>query len=260
MAIPKARSTPAAAAEFDSTGLGSLIRDARSAAHGAEPALPIGPNFPFFLLHWPQNWSVETVGVDRPTWLPLLSRHVILPGCNLNRTLRRGERPEAAYDAAVLLNTRRGATYLDPDRHRLAAGGKYLREAPCRDPRTGREGVFYLDAWSTPRDALPGRRLKFKLDRPAMNAYRLRMVAEGVLRSPSPELLRDLIRRKGKALDRHKALTALDPAEYKRRNKRAAAALDLFQGAIIPKPTGLSTGGIPSSPGGVPDVDHAATS
>lgn len=257
MAIPKTRATPATPAEFDSSGLSSLIRDAQSASHGAAPALPIAPNFPFFLMHWAQNWTVETEGLKQATWLPLLSRHVILPGCNLNRTLRRGERPEAAYDAAVLLNTRRGAVYLDPDRHRLQAGGKYLREAPCRDPRSGREGVYYLDAWSTPRDGLPGRRLRFNLDRAALNQYRLHMVETGAISAPSTDILRDMIRRRVRALDRVKALTSLEANEYKRRKDAAQADLQTCEGAAVPAEKTAKRRGVPKSPGRVPKADEA---
>jgi hypothetical protein len=259
MAIPKSRANPASPSEFDSSGLSSLIRDASSGSTSSRIALPIGPNFPFFLIHWPQNWNVESEGLEVPTWLPTFSRHVILPGCNLNRTLRRGERPEAAYDAAVLVNTRRGATYLDPELHRLSSGGKYLREAPCRDPRSGREGVYYLDAWSTPLDALPGRRLRFRLDRAAFNRYRLEVVEQGVIRPPSAEVLRELTRRRGKTLDRVKALTALDAAEYKRRVKAAEGELRLHEGAIVPARLGGAPT-LPSSPGTVPDVNAAEVS
>jgi len=256
MAIPKAK-TPAASSQFSATDLSSLIRDASPSSTGTRPALPVGANFPFFLLHWPQNWNVESEGLDSSQWLPYLSRHVILPGCNGNRTLRRGEKPEAAYDAAVLVNSRRGATYIDPDRHRLRNGSRYLKEADCRNPRNGAEGVFYLDAWSTPRDTLPGRRMKFNLDRGALNRFRLHLVETGVIRPPSSALLADLVRRKGKALDRCKALTSLDAVEYQRRVDAAEIAVLDLEGASVPQALDYATGGVPSSPGSVPKNDEA---
>ena len=257
MAIPKAKPAPAASTQFNAGDLASLIRDASPNSTSSKPSLPIAPNFPFFLLHWPQNWNVETEGLDAPTWLPYLSRHVILPGCNGNRTLRRGEKPEAAFDLAVLTNTRRGATYIDPERHRLPSGGRYLREADCRNPRNGAEGVFYLDAWTTPRDVLPGRRLRFNLDRGGLDRFRLHLVEQGILRAPGPSLLSDLIRRKRKALDRVKALTSLDAGEYSRRVQSVEHVLQSLEGARVPAALAGASGGIPSSPGSVPDSDEA---
>ena len=176
----------------DAGGLSALIRDADPGRVGSASALPIAPNFPFFLLHWPTNWQVGIDGLDAPMWVPYLSRHLILPGCNLNRTIRKGEPPTAAYDAAVLRNIRRGVTYLDVERHRLLNGGKYLREARARDPRTGREGIYYLDGFTNPKDAIPGRRLRFTFDRAASNRWGLHLVESGILRAPSPQVLEEL--------------------------------------------------------------------
>lgn len=254
MAIP---TTPASSGgAFDSGDLSKLLRDADAGRTGTALALPIAPNYPFFLMHWPTNWQVQSLGLDGPTWVPYLSRHVILPGCNLNRTIKRGEPPTAAYDAAVLKNIRKGATYLDVQRHRLADGRKYLQQAPARDPRTGREGIFFLDAWQTPRDAIQGRRLRFQFDRAAYNAWAISLVVAGVISAPVQQVLEEVTRTKQKRLVRVQGHTNLEPAEYKRRVKAAQVTLDLFGGARVPRSaTGAPV--LPSSPGPVPSADAA---
>lgn len=257
MAIPQSdpSTTPAVAA--DGGGLSALIRDADPGRTGTASRLPISPNFPFFLVHWPTNWQVESEGLEAPTWLPYLSQHVILPGCNLNRTIRKGEPATAAYDAAVLRNVRRGATYLDVERHRLQNGSKYLKEAPCRDPRTGREGIYYLDGFTVPRDAIPGRRLRFRFDRGASNRWRLHLVASGVIRPPSRQILEEILGRKQRKLVRVQGHTNLPSEEYERRVDQAAAVVELFAGAAIPVVAAGARVGLPSSPGSVPDVNDA---
>ena len=258
MAVPKKTTTPAAQAS-PGAGLASLIRDATAGRTGAALALPIAPNYPFFLMHWPSNWQVESVGLKEPTWLPYLSRHTILPGCNLNRTLRQGEKASAAYDQAVLANMRKGAEYLDVERHTVN-GGKYLREAPCRDTRNGREGTFYLDAFTPPRDAIPGRRLKFVFDRAAYNKWRLELVLEGVLPPPSRQILEEVIGQKRRRLGRVQGHTNLSKEEYDRRVGAAAELVERFAGAKIPAPKRGRGSRMPSSPGTVPDLDNAAVS
>jgi hypothetical protein len=257
MPVPSKGPSSSSAESAAAGDLSALIRYASPSRTGSAAALPIAPNYPFFLMHWPTDWQVESEGLDGPTWLPGLSRHIILPGCNLNRTLRRGERPEAAYDMAVLQNVRRGATYIDVERHRLQSGGRYLREADCRNTRNGAEGVYYLDAWSTPRDAVPGRRLRFKFDRAGWNQYRLHLVESGVIRPPSGQVLDEIVNRKRRRLGRVQAHTNLEAGEYERRLDKASAVVELFSGASVPQPLAGSAPMMPSSPGRVPNADEA---
>ncbi len=215
--------------------MSALIKDAQDTAHSAAAALPIPANQAFFYMHWPGEWHPETAGLEQATWLPLLSKHILLPGCNLNRTLRKGEPPEAAYDQAVLKNTRRGAVYLLPTVHRLASGGKYIRQADCRNPRNNAPGIYYLEAWQQPRDYIPGRRLKFNFDRAGYNKFRLRMVQLGVIRSPSPSIIDDLLRRRRSDRNRRRAFRGLETNEYKRQMKDAEKKLEFYEGAVLPQ-------------------------
>ncbi len=235
MALPKRAPAAVDPAKTTAQAMAALIKDARATAHSSVPALPIGGNPAFFLMHWPGEWHPETEGLEQATWLPLLSRHIILPGCNLNRTIRKGEAPEAAYDQAVLKNTRRGAVYLLPTVHRLADGGMYIQEAPCRNPRNNATGIYYLEAWMRPKDVIPGRKLKFSMDRAKYNQFRLRMVHTGAIHAPSLSLLEDTMRRRHSELRRRKSLRGLEKDEYKRQLKEVKEVLEFFEGAIVPQ-------------------------
>jgi hypothetical protein len=94
MPTPTQRRTGASAAKADD--LAGLIRESEETTTGQSPALPVAPNWKFFLRHWPSEWSVGMVkvdGKDKPFWLPVISKHEVRPGVNLNRTLKRGEEP-----------------------------------------------------------------------------------------------------------------------------------------------------------------------
>lgn len=258
MPIPENNPATTMATPAAGESLSDLIRDADPGRTGTVNALPISPNFPFFLMHWPTNWQVEEDGFDGPTWLPYLSPHIILPGCNLNRTIRKGEPATAAYDQAVLRNVRRGATYLDVERHRTPDGGKYLREAPCRDPRSGREGVYYLDAFTTPKDAIPGRRLRFHFNRAASNGWRLHLVQSGILSPPPLQILEEIIGRKQRKVGRVRGnMKDISQEEYDRRVDAAVDVAAVYMGATIPIATSNARAEKLTSPGSVPDADAA---
>jgi hypothetical protein len=234
--------------------LAHLISDANTGRTSASAALPIAPNHPFFLMHWPGEWSVQTEGLERATWLPTLTRHHILPGCNLNRTTQRGEPPEAAYDMAVMSNVRKGATYLDPERHLLADGSKYLKSAPCRS-KHGTTGEVFLDAWQIPLDTLPGKKLKFGRDRAAYHQWLLDLVTSGVIRRPSPRVLEQLVRRRSGHVGRTRArLRGLPEKEYERRVDEVSNVVEVWGRAVVPQVRNGASSPMLSSPGTGPDL------
>jgi hypothetical protein len=238
MPTPTQRRTGASAAKADD--LAGLIRESEETTTGQSPALPVAPNWKFFLRHWPSEWSVGMVkvdGKDKPFWLPVISKHEVRPGVNLNRTLKRGEEPRAAYDHQVLADTRQGATYLDLNdwRTRYPNGRRYRAEAPCRDPRTKREGVFFLEACKTPRDKLPNKPLKFDTDRDLYNEWKLRLVQLGAIQSPPASLLRAKIREKENEIDRVRSFTGIDDSEKKRRVSAAEKVWKLWKSAEVPE-------------------------
>lgn len=230
MAIPQTQVVQAPALT-DPEELGGLFREIEPAAIGEAPALPIAPNFPFFLLHWPEEWSCETEGLDEPTWLPLLVRHTVLPGCNLNRTLRRDDPPASAYDQAILANQRKGAIYLDPHRY----SPSYRKAAPCRDPITRETGEYWTELWLKPRAPRRGRRLKFANDRAVMNRWRLDRVLDGSIPAPVEDAIAIYLERARATADRIAGLTGLEPKEHKSRIAASRSLVDQWATATRPE-------------------------
>ncbi len=215
------------------------IRDASLGAVQEKAFLPIAPNVPFFLAHYPENWRVGTVDGE-PYWLPELQRDWILAGANGKRTLRKGDRPEAAYDASHLKMTRNGAVLLDPsivvecDGQSMAG---YLREIECKDPKTGRVGKFYLDRFETPKTPRPGRRLKFNRDRELENRWLLALVEQGFVNPPNPDVVDERIARAVYHVERNQNKVQLPEESRKRLVDAAESKLDKTEAAAIPSKT-----------------------
>ena len=120
-------------------------------------------------------------------------------------------------------------------RDRLEDGRPYLRKAECRCPRTGREGIYWLDAFQVPEDYLPGKKLRFTFDRVAWNLWRLRLIAHyGLIRPPSPRIIRDRLRKQGEVVDRKAGYTGISAAEYKKRLAAATKTAEEMEAAVIP--------------------------
>jgi hypothetical protein len=241
MAIPR-NQTVSPPSVSDPEQLGGLFRELTPQHIGETAALPVAPNWPFFLLHWPEEWSVETEGLEEPTWLPMVVRHTVLPGCNLNRTLRRDDPPHTAYDQAILANQRKGAIYLDPD----AYSPQYRKAAPCRDPITRQAGEFWAERWQHPRAPRRGKRLKFRIDRADFNAFRLDAVLDGTIPAPLDDVLEVFIDRQRSKVRRLSGLTGLEAKELRARVKEATDRLELMVNARRPakgEPRNLKGGG-----------------
>lgn len=202
---------------------------------------PAEPNSRFFLVHHQDNWEVASEGLDEPTWLPQLQRDWLAPGVNNKRTLKKGEKPEAAYDHSHLLMQRQGFTIIPYDA--VVAGTKgYVRSIPCRAPRTGREGRFYFDRFETPRPATAGRRPKFAFDRAAYNRWRLALVEQGWTSSRgngriSPPRLEVLAEKIGLAeghVARHAGKSELNPERREQLVRQAEERAELVAGARVP--------------------------
>lgn len=241
----------ASAASGRADGFAALLRESEETSSGESPALPITPNWKFFLRHFPGEWAIaeveveELVGdgedakvrtVSKTFWLPTLSKHVVRPGVNLNRTLKKDEEPRAAYDHQVVAMMRQGATYLELNdwRTRYPDGRRYRLEAPARDPRTKREGTFFLEACRTPRDKLPNKPLKFDTDRATYNRWRLQLCQLGVINPPSSATIRAKLRPFEREVDRVRAITGLENAEKKRRVSEAEKELKRWTDAEVP--------------------------
>lgn len=226
-----------------------LIQQSGEGSDGElKPALPVRPNYKFFLHHWASEWSVVDIDVEvevdgkmkkkkESFWVPTLAKHVVHPGVNMNRTLKTGETPRGAYDGQILLNIRQGSTYLDlaDFRTRLPDGRLYRSQAPARHPQTGAEGIYFLETLMKPRDKVDNKRLKFDIDRPAYNRWRLDLVRLGVVRPPAPAVLRAKVQHLKGEIGRCEAMVKLDAETRRRRVKEVTAEWKRWDTATIPK-------------------------
>lgn len=176
------------------------------AAVGARPVstrltesdrLLIRPNYPWFYVLYPDhpgNWFVATIepgpGVADDEvgdwWLPKLQTEPVIPGVNHHRTLKRGQKAETMYDDAHQKISRDRGVVLP---HDLG----YIREVDCVDPRTQREGTYYLDVWSAPRKSRRGKRLKFAFDRQRYFRWLLRLIRDGVIAEPDEDIIAERV-------------------------------------------------------------------
>ena len=198
--------------------------------------LPTAPNFPFVLIHWPQDWSVQNLGDDLGAWwVPTLSSHVFHPGIGVNRTInRKNEKPSAAYELQVTRNQRNEAQYVWPHDKRtvLEDGRSYRQEAPAQDPRTGRPGTFYTEVFAAPRAYLRPKKLKWSWDREARNRWCRLLVLRGVIRPPMREVIDAIMGTRVAERDRPK--TFKDPEIRRVRTKEAKAKYEVWHGAKVP--------------------------
>lgn len=197
--------------------------------------VPIEPNNPWFYVHYGRNiggWMVVEIGAGEGVpaedvgtwWVPALITEPVKPGLNLHRTIRRGMPESAAYEQAHSAVRRNGGVVL-PE----SLG--YRVEVPARGPRSGRTGVYYADAWSSPLPKIGGQRQKFKFDRQRYYRWLLSLVREGVVDEPPENLLSYTRAKLAARIPRREALTDLAPeqraayvAEAKAAEEKAAKA------------------------------------
>lgn len=189
MPIPQHATTAAAASQ----GFVAAMRPSLGSTR-TDAALPIAPNDSFFLRHHPRNWRLSTT-LEEPTYLPEVSMMILAPGVNGVRTTDRGEEPHKAYEDAVTRDERLGWVFLHPGApvptdclpDGMSPGG-YRRELDCRDPVTGRSGVYHLEAWRVPLAGLGDERQRFRFDTAAYERWLLHLVESGAVQPMDPSL------------------------------------------------------------------------
>lgn len=209
------------------------IRPANLAEVESRELLKMEANSPFFLVHYPQNWECVSEGLKGPTWLPVLQRDWLMPGVNMKRTRRRDEPVEAMYDQSHLKIQRDGGVILPQT---ISAGGVdgYLRSIPCKHPRNGIEGTFYLDAWEVP-SLRPGKRPKFNRDAAGYNQWRLALVEEGHIASADPSIISEKLERATMHLERHSGKVELTAEARERIVGAATEKVERMSGAKVPR-------------------------
>lgn len=212
------------------------------------------PNYPFFLVHHTNaegSWNVETEGLDRPTWLPVVSRVPIMPGAANHRTRQADEGVAASYQLAHNNLEAAGAIIL---KHDLKCGGvdSYMYQTDCQardaEGRVGASGAYYYEAWCTPEQPILGARAKDRLDRAAYNRWRLALVEEGHVPPPNPRVI-------GKALaDERRRHANAEGRTYtteegrERKLGAAASRFELHEKAVVPQRRERASAATPNDP------------
>lgn len=222
--------------------LAGLLR-APSKSLSSAQALAMAPTSPFLLKHHWSGWEVASEGLDEATWLPQIKRHTLRPGANHTRTLRVGQPPEDAYRDGVAEDSRAGWTFLEqhplhPDHRPASVGeGPYMREAPCRDPRTGATGTAYVEAWQVPLPTMPGDEdgQRFRYDRGSYNRWRLWLVESGQIAPPQPHVLAKIRSRYEARVPRAQSTQYPTTDMQARMVQAAQAVVDQHESAAVPE-------------------------
>lgn len=227
----------------------SFAEQATKSTFGADAArLRAAPNFPFFLLHYAQNWEVAHIGLDEPTWLPQLQSDFVQPGVNCKITRKGNEPVSETFRNSHSRLTQRGATILPQN---LQLDGfdfdGYLTEVPCAHPRTNLPGTLYHDKWERPIPSEEeGKRIKFARDEAGYNQWRLALVEQGIIAPPSTGRLGKAIARAEYHIGRHAMKTGVPEDVRGKIIEAAQAKLEYIEGARVPQLTATIVDMVPS--------------
>lgn len=176
--------------------------------------LALSPNHRFVCAHHPDNWDLETEGMDGPTWLPDIQEIPVQPGVGGARTVKQGEDDSAAYSILIANLKSNGYHVIMDGRHFDVPAGElmsdYLIGYPCKSPSNGQRGTFWASVWDKPRHKRAGKRQKFQRDRASWNRWRLSLVESGAIPSPHPDIVDEKRARIVTHIDRHTAETRTD--------------------------------------------------
>jgi len=197
-------------------------------------AVAARPNAPFMLVHHEaRRGSWEVADMDgKPVWLPVLLESRMVPGANGFATVDRGGRPEKMWEGAVVNFERGGSVVLKPNVE--YCGVKYLTAQPATDPRNGATGQhwhLWCETVKVPRHAEG--KVRVIRDAATYNAWRVRLVLDGVIAQPEPDVT-DWVRESAQR-DLDAALALRVPAEIRDPAVAAAkAALARIEAAKLP--------------------------
>ena len=229
---PKRQNSPEVVTE-----LASMMTPTKFSSVGAEKRFPIAPNKPFLLRHNRAAWRVSST-LEEPTMLPDVTMHVLEPGVNGVRTISKGEDMSDAYKHAVWRAEENGWTYISAmepiPSDCLPNGvpsGSYLRELPCEDLRTRRQGLRYVEAWNIPTDTLPGEVQEFSFDLASYERWLLWLVESGVIAPVPVQVERRQVARVQGHLERVFAAANLMPEVRAERIRRKKEIVERYEAA-----------------------------
>ena len=143
---------------------------------------------PFLLVYNPLGWTPTKVGTDT-VWLPEILEIPVIPGTNGAFVLAKGQDPsESIRSMKTYLREERGLYPLDQALQVPAGvhpagvpGGSWSRSITCRTSRQGGSQTIHVTPWHVAQPAMPGGPLRFKIDRPTWDAFRLWLVTSGTI-------------------------------------------------------------------------------
>ena len=170
--------------------------------------LAIAPNQPFLMAHHRDNW--DAVRVDgRSVLVPHLQEITVMAGCVGGRTVSQDEDPTESYSVLVQNLRRKGFAVLFSDQVTVDGETGYYRSHACRDPKNRRGGYYWTSRFDSPKYRMGASKQKFTRDRPAFNAWALRLVELGYIDPPDPSIVQAKLGRLEYHRDRHEAETGL---------------------------------------------------
>lgn len=164
--------------------IGTVVSGAEASTNPAAAILPELPRAKFYLMHNPQGWEPVQREDGGWEWLPVLKRLICKPGVNGVRGTKGG-----IDDSQARIGFQdRGWTILD---RQLG----YLTRYPCKRGHT-----YYL-TWDKPIKA--GRRVIVRHDSKGYNDFRRSLVADGLIKTPVPEVLIGILDQFQRQIDRN---------------------------------------------------------
>lgn len=159
--------------------------DLHSALTGDTPA-SVKPNYPFLLVHWAGkmgSWELVD-GKDGPELLPVVASVPLQPGTNHFRGAEVGEDPSVPLEEAMQALRREGAIVLSPRAE--IAGVRWLASTKTAG------GGYRWRLWceTVEPNPFPGRKDLVSVDVEAYNAWRRRLVVEGIVPPIHPAVKR----------------------------------------------------------------------
>ena len=180
-------------------------------------------NDPWFYAHYPNSWDLiileikkEKRTIKKPVFLPRLRKISEIPGVNGSRTGY--NRVDSSLMKARMVEE--GWTILEPKQF------DYLRLFPCIN------GTYYTHRFVEVED-LAGDIIE-EFNHHEFNAWRVMLMAEGYIRPPHPHIIKKLIIRASKGIDRisrfqHIPEQAIKLKQLQQKYKDMNAALKTLQ-------------------------------
>lgn len=209
-----------AQASFESLRQPMLREDA-----GATPRLPTEGNYPFRLMHHPQQVVCQPIQVGKEAvwyWLPDISPLPLKPGSNL---VELGEGDGPVIDRALLALQKRGWVILDENE-------KWQGQALIsKFPAMG--GTFYCTVFDTPRKVAGKNEVRLVNDSDSDARWRHALVVAGKLPVPDVDAIDERMKQADKRLDRM-AMKLNGNAQVQKKYQAWENQVNAMRSAIIP--------------------------